>query len=121
MLSPEDVDELMENYGLQTDDIENLRLFYNQYIKNKELDEVLRDIEEALKADKNYIDQSEVITPQSSRSKHNFGTIGQPQIHATQKVPKGSARNNILHMSSRVKTSNSQSPSTPKFVKSVGK
>ena len=76
MMSPEDVDELMENDGLQTDDIENLRLFYNQYIKNKELDEVLSDIEGAMKADKNYIDQSEVITPQSSRSKYNFGTIG---------------------------------------------
>ena len=76
MMSPEDVDELMENDGLQTDDIENLRLFYNQYIKNKELDDVLSDIEGAMKADKNYIDQSEVITPQSSRSKHNFGTIG---------------------------------------------
>lgn len=56
MLSPDDVDELMENDGLLTDDIENLRLFYNQYIKNKELDEVLSDIEEAMRADKNYID-----------------------------------------------------------------
>ena len=48
MLSPDDVDELMQNEGLQPDDLENLRLFYNEFIKNKELDEVLSDIEEAM-------------------------------------------------------------------------
>lgn len=63
MLSPDDVDELMQNEGLLTDDIENLRLFYNEFIKNRELDEVLSDIEEAMLAEKHFIDQSEVITP----------------------------------------------------------
>jgi len=48
MLGPDDVDELMCNEGLQTDEIEQLRRFYNQHIKDRGLGAVLEDIEEAI-------------------------------------------------------------------------
>ena len=48
MFGPDDVDHLMENEGLLTDDIEKLRLFYNIHIKDKGLDSVLTTIEQKI-------------------------------------------------------------------------
>ena len=52
MLSPDDVDQLMAGDDpLKTDEIEELRQFYNMRIKGKRLDSVLTTIEEAIKSD----------------------------------------------------------------------
>ena len=52
MLSPDDVDQLMAGDNpLKTDEIEELRQFYNNRIKGERLDAVLTTIEEAIKSD----------------------------------------------------------------------
>ena len=49
MLGPEDVETLMTEQGLPTDEIEALRVFYNIQVKDKELSGVLSTLEKLVK------------------------------------------------------------------------
>lgn len=48
MLGPDDVENLMTEEGLPTDEIEELRLFFNEHIKDKGLNSVLSAIEKVV-------------------------------------------------------------------------
>jgi len=86
MLGPEDVDNLMENEGLHTDEIEKLRLFYNNRIKDKGLSTVLTTIEQAILENQRK-DVAEVRTPrQGSRISTNFDIAQENYLKATRKM-----------------------------------
>ena len=59
MLMPDDVDELLVQ-GISTDEIEELRLFYNMLIKERSLETILTSIETLMK-DFHSLDDTTVV------------------------------------------------------------
>ena len=59
MLMPDDVDELLVQ-GISTDEIEELRLFYNMLIKERSLETILTSIE-TLMNDFHSLDDTTVV------------------------------------------------------------
>ena len=59
MLMPDDVDELLIQ-GISTDEIEELRLFYNMLIKERSLETILTSIETLMK-DFHSLDDTTVV------------------------------------------------------------
>lgn len=100
MLGPDDVDNLMNNEGLPTDDIEKLRVFYNAEIKDKGLKTVLTIIELAIA---NYEcsegmvpDFSEVLTPRQGSNVESSQDIAQENyLRATNKMQVNATNNSV--------------------------
>lgn len=100
MLGPDDVDNLMNNEGLPTDEIEKLRIFFNAEIKDKGLKTVLTTIEKAI-ADydsSEVVDVSEVRTPRQGSNVEGSQDIAQENyLRATNKMQVNATNNSISH------------------------
>jgi len=84
MLGPDDVDYLIENEGLPTDEIEKLRLFYNMHVKDKELESVLTTIEQMFAEQPHKDAVVDVLTPRlGSHKSANFDIAQENYLKAT--------------------------------------
>lgn len=123
MLGPDDVENLMTEEGLPTDDIENLRLFYNTHIKDKGLSSVLGTIEKVVLEHKQKGASPDVVTPrQGSLISTTFDIAQENYLKATNKMVVNSnsvvqkSQENVFdqHHSMERTASKESSPSRPK-------